>query len=109
MVGRKRGREESSVQPPGGATKPLRDLSVEEVCALLHSLGLGKYAAGFAAARVDGRELCLAGDGDLAKVGIDLATPRRALLDEIEAFKAGGVPLAKLSSQTGFGPSFRAL
>jgi hypothetical protein len=52
----------------GVATRTLASLSVEEVCALLHRLDLGKYDAGFRAFPVNGSVLAAAEEQDLEEV-----------------------------------------
>ena len=50
----------------------LTSLSVEEVCALLHAMGLGVYDAGFRALPINGLVLSVVGEQDLTEVADSL-------------------------------------
>ena len=74
-------------------TRQLKSLSVEELCGLLTTLDLGKYAAAFRAFPVNGSQLSVATYMDLLEVGVASGMHRRALLQRIEQFNKGGVPV----------------
>ncbi|KAJ1480464.1 hypothetical protein T484DRAFT_1810684, partial [Baffinella frigidus] len=72
--------------------RKLASLSVDEVCTVLASLGLGKYEAGFRELPVSGAILATVDDADLREAGMDAGMHRKALLRHIQEFQAGGVP-----------------
>ena len=79
-------------------TKPLSELSVDDVTHLLKSLNLRCYCAVFRENEIDGPTLinCKSVD-DVKELGIDLTAKARILYEEIVKFKSTGVPLTLLS------------
>jgi hypothetical protein len=79
-------------------TKPLSELSVDDVIHLLESLNLSNYCNNFKDNRIDGPTLmnCKSED-DVKELGIALTAKARILYEEIVQFKSNGVPLTLLS------------
>jgi hypothetical protein len=79
-------------------TKPLSDLSVDDVIHLLESLSLSNFCINFEDNRIDGPTLlkCKSVD-DVKELGIALTAKARILYEEIIKFKSTGVPLTLLS------------
>ena len=79
-------------------TKPLSELSVDDVIHLLESLNLSNFCNNFEDNRIDGPTLmnCKSED-DVKELGIALTAKARILYEEIVKFKSTGVPLTLLS------------
>ncbi len=79
-------------------TKPLSELSVDDVIHLLESLKLSNFCNNFEDNRIDGPTLmnCNSED-DVKELGIALTANARRLYQEIFKFKSTGVPLTFLS------------
>ncbi len=79
-------------------TKPLSELSVDDVIHLMESLNLSKFCNNFEVDMIDGPTLmsCKSED-DVKELGIALTAKARRLFEEIVKFKSNGVPLALLS------------
>lgn len=82
--------------PPTEPTILLKQLSVDQVCNLLHSLEMGNYAAGCREQKVSGRKLELMDNEDLAECGVGLKIDRKTLLSYVQEYVADGVPLSKI-------------
>jgi len=81
-------------------TKPLSELSVDDVIHLLESLNLSNFCYNFEDNRIDGPTLmnCKSED-DVKELGIALTAKARILYEEIVKFKSTGVPLTLLSEE----------
>ena len=79
-------------------TKPLSELTVDDVIHLLESLNLSNFCNNFEDNRIDGPTLmnCKSVD-DVKELGIALTAKARILYEEIVKFKSTGVPLTLLS------------
>ena len=79
-------------------TKPLSELSVDDVIHLLELLKLSNFCYNFEDNRIDGLTLmnCKSVD-DVKELGIALTAKARVLYEEIIKFKSTGVPLTLLS------------
>ena len=79
-------------------TKPLSELSVDDVIHLLKSLKLSNFCYNFEDIIIDGPTLmnCQSVD-DVKELGIALTAKARILYEEIVQFKSNGVPLTLLS------------
>ena len=79
-------------------TKPLSELSVDDVIHLLESLNLSNFCYNFEDNMIDGPTLmnCKSED-DVKELGIALTAKARRLYEEIVKFKSTGVPLTFLS------------
>jgi hypothetical protein len=79
-------------------TKPLSELSVDDVIRLLESLNLSNFCNNFEDNRIDGPTLmnCKSED-DVKELGIDIVAKARILYEEIIKLKSTGVPLTFLS------------
>ena len=79
-------------------TKPLSELSVDNVIHLLESLNLSNFCYNFKENMIDGRTFmnCHSVD-DVKELGIDITAKARILYEEIVKFKSTGVPLTFLS------------
>ena len=79
-------------------TKPLSELSVDDVIHLLESLNLRKYCAVFQENAIDGPTLmnCKSVD-DVEEFGIDIVAKARILYEEIVKLKSTVVSLTLLS------------
>ena len=79
-------------------TKPLSELSVDDVIHLLESLELSNFCNNFEDNRIDGPTLmnCKSVD-DVKELGIALTAKATILYEEIVKFKSTGVPLTFLS------------
>ena len=79
-------------------TKPLSELSVDDVIHLLESLNLSNFCYNFEDNRIDGPTLmyCKSED-DVKELGINIVAKARILYEEIVKFKSNGVPLTLLS------------
>ena len=79
-------------------TKPLSELSVDDVIHLLELLKLSNFCYNFEDNRIDGLTLmnCKSVD-DVKELGIALTAKARILYEEIIKFKSTGVPLTLLS------------
>ena len=73
---------------PGGDTRPLADLTVDEVCRLLAFLKLGNSAP----KDFNGEDLAAASDQDLKDAGMKIGANRTRLLKCVKKFVANGVP-----------------
>jgi hypothetical protein len=71
-------------------TKALHELTVADVCSLLLSCNLGKYASAFEDCPVDGATLGECEDTDLQELGMGFAPHRRKLLTVIAGLKTAG-------------------
>ena len=71
-------------------TKALHELTVADVCSLLLSCNLGKYASAFEDCPVDGATLEECEDTDLQELGMGFAPHRRKLLTVIAGLKTAG-------------------
>lgn len=71
--------ESSSCQADFKEESPLNTLSILQVSELLHKLNLGKYAAQFVDAPVDGATLVECTEEDFAQLGVSFAPHRRKL------------------------------
>jgi len=81
-------------------TKPLSELSVDEVIHLLESLNLSNFCYNFKENMIDGPTLmnCKSED-DVKELGIAYTAKARRLYEEIVKFKSTGVPLTLLSEE----------
>jgi len=81
-------------------TKPLPELSVDDVINLLKSLKLSNFCQNFEENMIDGPTLmnCKSED-DVKELGIALIAKARRLYEEIVKFKSTGVPLTLLSEE----------
>ena len=79
-------------------TKPLSQLSVDEVTRLLESLKLINFCNNLEENEVDGPTLmnCQSVD-DVKELGIDITAEAKTFFEEIVVFKLTGVPLTLLS------------
>jgi len=79
-------------------TKPLSELSVDDVIHLLESLNLSNFCYNFEDNRIDGPTLmnCKSED-DVKELGIALTAKATIFYEEIVKFKSTGVPLTFLS------------
>ena len=79
-------------------TKPLSELSLDDVIHLLESLKLSNFCNNFEGNRIDGPTLmnCKSKD-DVKELGIALTAKARRLYKEIVKFISTGVPLTFLS------------
>ena len=79
-------------------TKPLSELSVDDVIHLLESLNLSNFCNNFQDNRIDGPTLmnCCSVD-DVKELGIDIVAKARILYEKIVEFKSTVVPLTLLS------------
>ncbi len=78
-------------------TKPLSELSVDDVIHLLESLDLSNYCNNFEDNRIDGPTLMnYNSEDDVKELGIALTAKARILYEEIVKFKSTGVPLTFL-------------
>jgi len=79
-------------------TKPLSELSVDDVIRLLESLSLSNFCDNFEDNLIDGPTLmnCKSED-DVKELGIDMTAKARRLYQELIKFKSTGVPLTLLS------------
>jgi hypothetical protein len=84
-------------------TKPLLELSVDDVNSLLESLNLRNYCAIFQENAIDGPTLmnCKSVD-DVKELGINLTPKASVLYEEIVKFKSTGVPLILLSEVSNY-------
>ena len=70
-------------------TKPLSELSVDDVTSLLKSLNLRRYRAVFRENRIDGLTLINCNsENDVKELGIDLAPKARILFEKIVQLKS---------------------
>ena len=79
-------------------TKPLSEMSVDDVIHILDSLNLRKYCAVFQENAIDGPTLmnCKSVD-DVKELGIDIVAKARILYEEIVELKSTVVPLTLMS------------
>jgi hypothetical protein len=79
-------------------TKPLSELSVDDVIHLLESLSLSNFCNNFEDNLIDGPTLmnCKSVD-DVKELGIALTAKARILYEKIVQYKSTGVPLTLLS------------
>ena len=79
-------------------TKPLSELSVDDVIHLLKSLNLYNYCNNFEDNMIDGPTLMnCKSEFDVKELGIDITGKARILYEAIVQFKSAGVPLTLLS------------
>ena len=79
-------------------TKPLSELSVDDVIHLLKSLNLSKYCAVFQENDIDGPTLmCCNKVEDVKELGINIVAKARILYEEIVKLKSTVVSLTLLS------------
>ena len=78
----------------GKLVKPLSELSVNEVSAVLEALELGKYKETLLSNEIDGKCLmeCYTSE-DVVNMGINIFVKARVFLNEIMIWKASGVPM----------------
>ena len=70
-------------------TKPLSELSVDDVIYLLESLNLGNYRTIFRENAIDGPTLMNCKSvNDVIELGIDIVAKARILYEEIDLFKS---------------------
>ena len=82
----------------GKLVKPLSELSVYEVGAVLEALKLGKYMETLLNNEIDGRCLMKCNTvEDVVSMGIPITVKASLLLDEIRKWKTTGVPIEYLS------------
>lgn len=80
-------------------SKPLKDLSVDEVCCLMEHINLSAYKAKFKEEEVHGEMLTYVNkDDDLIQMGITLPLKARYFFGKIKEYKEHGVPLAQIQS-----------
>ena len=91
----------SSSQPPVtlavSQRVPLEALSEAQVGALLHAIGLGKYAAACQRVPLRGRDLLHCSAEDLEAAGIGFRPHRLSLLEEVARMHRDGVPASMLA------------
>jgi hypothetical protein len=82
-------------------TKPLAELSIEDISNLMQNIQLGMYIEEFKANCIDGPSLesCEKVD-DLKEVGVAKTLHAGKLLKLVEDWKVNGVPLSKLNSSS---------
>ena len=83
----------SSPTSSGALTKPLRDLSIEEVSKLLESCKLTSFKDAFTANEIDGETLaCVKSETEMVELGITLLPKARLFFEKIKTFEINGVP-----------------
>ena len=82
----------------GKLVKPLSELSVHEVSAVLEAMKLGKYKEALLKNEIDGRCLmeCYTSE-DVVNMGIKIFVKARVFLNEIMIWKVSGVPMEYFS------------
>lgn len=81
-----------SPMPLGGRVS-LGSLGANDVCHLLRSVDLGRYADDFAALPWRGADLEAADETDLEECGVRAAVHRKSLLRQVEEWRSSGVPV----------------
>lgn len=77
---------------PTSGYKPLKDLTVDEVCRLLESLNLSNFTESFKVNKVDGNTLLMVDSfRDIVEFGVNLTAKAKVLHSHIESFRAHGV------------------
>ena len=82
----------------GKLVKPLSELSVHEVSAVLEAMKLGKYKEALLKNEIDGRCLmeCYTSE-DVVNMGIKIFVKARVFLNEVMIWKVSGVPMEYFS------------
>ena len=82
-------------------SKPLKDLSVDEVCSLMEHINLSAYKAKFKEEEVHGEMLTYVDkEDDLIQMGITLPVKARYLFGKVKEYKEHGVPVAQIQSES---------
>ena len=86
----------------GKLVKPLSELSVHEVSAVLKALKLGKYKEALLSNEIDGECLmkCHTVE-DVVNMGVSIVVKARVFLKKVMTWKATGVPKEYLSANLG--------